>query len=54
MRPLLEWGSTGKRQRRVRALAKNLLKLWPGRWTFADMRDVEPTTNAAEPGSAPP
>jgi hypothetical protein len=50
MRPLLEWGSTGKRQRRVRALAKNLLKLWPGRWTFADMRDVEPTTNAAEPG----
>jgi hypothetical protein len=24
MRPLLEWGSTGKRQRHVRALAKNL------------------------------
>jgi Transposase IS66 family len=30
MRPLLEWGSTGKRQRHVRALAKNLLKLWLG------------------------
>src|SRR5207249_1713573 len=26
MWPLLEWGSTGKRQRHVRALAKNLLK----------------------------
>ena len=36
MRPLLEWGSTGKRQRHARALAKNLLKLWPALWTFAD------------------
>jgi hypothetical protein len=26
MRPLLEWGSTGKRQRHVRALAKNLYR----------------------------
>lgn len=30
MLPLLEWGSTGKRQRHVRALAKNLLKLLAG------------------------
>jgi transposase len=50
MLPLLEWGSTGKRQRHVRALAKNLLKLWPTLWTFADVPDVEPTNNAAERG----
>ena len=50
MRPLLEWGSTGKRQRHVRALARNLLKLWPALWTFADVPDVEPTNNAAERG----
>jgi Transposase IS66 family len=50
MRPLLDWGSTGKRQRHVRALAKNLLKLWPALWTFADTDDVEPTNNAAERG----
>src|SRR5438093_4963846 len=48
MRPLLEWGSTGKRQRHVRALAKNLLKLWPALWTFADIPVVEPTNNPAE------
>jgi transposase len=50
MWPLLEWGSTGKRRRHVRALAKNLLKLWPALWTFADIPDVEPTNNAAERG----
>ncbi len=50
MRPLLEWGSHGKRQRHVRALAKNLLKLWPALWTFAEVPDVDPTNNAAERG----
>jgi transposase len=50
MWPLLEWGSTGKRQRHVRALAKNPLKLWPALWTFAEVPDVEPTNNAAERG----
>lgn len=50
MQPLLEWGSTGKRQRQVHALAKNLLKLRPALWTFADIPDVEPTNNAAERG----
>jgi transposase len=50
MLPLLEWGSTGNRQRHVRSLAKNLLKLWPALWTFADVTDVEPTNNAAERG----
>jgi transposase len=53
MRRLLEWGSTGKRQRHVRALAKNLLKLWPALWTFADVPNVEPTNNAAERGLRP-
>jgi transposase len=48
--PLLEWGSTGKRRRHVRALARNLLKLWPALWTFAEVEDVEPTNNAAERG----
>jgi Transposase IS66 family len=48
--PLLEWGSIGKRQRHVHALAKNLLKLWPALWTFADVPGVEPTNNAAERG----
>lgn len=43
-------GLTGKRQRHVRALAKNLLKLWPALWTFADVPHVEPTNNAAERG----
>ena len=50
MWPLLEWGSRGKRQRQVRALANNLLKLWPALWTFADVPDVEPTNNGAERG----
>jgi transposase len=48
--PLLDWASIGKRQRHVRALAKNVLKLWPALWTFADVPDVEPTNNAAERG----
>jgi transposase len=43
-------GSTGKRQPHVRAFAKNLLKLWPAFWTFAEVPDVEPTNNAAERG----
>jgi transposase len=34
----------------VQAIAKNLLKLWPAQWTFADAEDVEPTNNAGERG----
>jgi transposase len=34
----------------VRALAKNLRKLWPALWTFAEIPDVDPTNNAAERG----
>jgi transposase len=29
-------------------MARNLLKLWPALWTFADRRGVEPTNNHAE------
>jgi len=53
MWPLLEWGSTGKRQRHVHALAKNLLKLWPALWTFADVPDVEPTNKPPSAACAP-
>jgi hypothetical protein len=41
------------RDDRVRVVtdhAKNLLKLWPALWTFAEVDDVEPTNNAAERG----
>ncbi len=34
----------------MRSLAKNLLKLWPALWTFAQVADVDPTNNAAERG----
>ena len=33
-----------------RALARNLLKVWPVLWTFADVPGVDPTNNAAERG----
>jgi transposase len=36
------------RYRYTRGTARNLLKLWPALWTFADHRGVEPTNNHAE------
>jgi transposase len=36
------------RYRYTRGMARNLLKLWPALWTFADHRGVEPTNNHAE------
>jgi transposase len=36
------------RYRHTRGIARNLLKLWPGLWTFADHKRVEPTNNHAE------
>jgi transposase len=36
------------RYRHTRGMARNLLKLWPALWTFADQRGVEPTNNHAE------
>ena len=36
------------RYRYTRGMARNLLKIWPALWTFADHRGVEPTNNHAE------
>jgi transposase len=36
------------RYRYTRGSARNLLKLWPALWTFADHKGVEPTNNHAE------
>jgi transposase len=36
------------RYRHTRRIARNLLKLWPALWTFADHKGVEPTNNHAE------
>ena len=32
----------------TRGMARNLLKVWPALWTFADHRAIEPTNNHAE------
>ena len=36
------------RYKYTRGIARNLLKVWPALWTFADHRGVEPTNNHAE------
>ena len=36
------------RYRHTRGIARNLLKLWPALWAFADHRRIEPTNNHAE------
>jgi hypothetical protein len=43
-------GASGKapRYKYTRGLARNLLKVWPALWTFADHRAIEPTNNHAE------
>jgi transposase len=38
----------GKRYKYTRGMARNLLKIWPALWTFADRRGVQPTNNHAE------
>jgi transposase len=49
LRALLErHARKSARHKRTRTFAKNLLKLWPALWTFADTDGVEPTNNAAE------
>ena len=49
LRALLErHARKSARHRRTRTFAKNLLKLWPALWTFAETDGVEPTNNAAE------
>ena len=36
------------RYRHTRGMARNLLKIWPALWTFADHKHVQPTNNHAE------
>ncbi|MCA1705783.1 MAG: transposase, partial [Actinobacteria bacterium] len=48
---LLERAATkSAKNRRIRTFARNLLKLWPALWTFAEVAGVEPTNNRAERG----
>jgi transposase len=46
--PLRRYAGKGKRYRYTRGLARNLLKVWPALWTFADHEGIEPTNNHAE------
>jgi transposase len=49
LKPILRtYSGKAPRYRYTRGLARNLLKLWPALWTFADHNDVEPTNNHAE------
>ncbi|MCA1681142.1 MAG: transposase, partial [Actinobacteria bacterium] len=41
-------GFLAARERHVRHLARNLLKVWPALWSFAEHKGVEPTNNHAE------
>lgn len=48
-KPILRtYSGKAPRYKYTRGMARNLLKLWPALWTFAEMPDVEPTNNAAE------
>ena len=49
LKPILRrYAGKAPRYKRTRGLARNLLKVWPALWTFADRRSVEPTNNHAE------
>lgn len=51
LRELLEGGARkSAKTRHHRRFARNLLKVWPGLWTFVEREGVEPTNNAAERG----
>jgi transposase len=51
LRKLLERAATkNAKNRYIRTFARNLLKLWPALWTFAEADGVEPTNNVAERG----
>jgi transposase len=45
---LRTYSGKAPRYRYTRGLARNLLKIWPALWTFADHHGVEPTNNHAE------
>jgi transposase len=49
LKPILRtYAGKQTRYRYTRGIARNLLKIWPALWTFADHKDVEPTNNHAE------
>ena len=49
LKPLLRrYSGKAPRYKYCRGMARNLLKVWPALWTFADRRGVEPTNNHAE------
>lgn len=51
LKPILRaYMGKAPRYKRTRGLARNLLKVWPALWTFADRRGVTPTNNHAERG----
>ena len=45
-----EHAGTKARYRQGRRFARNVLKIWPALWTFADHAGVQPTNNHAERG----
>jgi transposase len=45
---LRTYSGKAPRYRYTRGMARNLLKIWPALWTFADHKAVEPTNNHAE------
>jgi transposase len=51
LKPILrKYAVKSPRNKRARGLARNLLKVWPALWTFADKPGVQPTNNHAERG----
>jgi transposase len=49
LKPILRrYSGQAPRYKRTRGLARNLLKVWPALWTFAERRGVKPTNNHAE------
>jgi transposase len=49
LKPILrQYSAKAPRYRYTRGLARNLLKVWPALWTFADHNGVQPTNNHAE------
>lgn len=48
-KPILRtYAGKAPRYKHCRGMARNLLKVWPALWTFADHREIEPTNNHAE------
>jgi transposase len=45
---LATYAAKAPRYRYTRGMARNLLKIWPALWTFADHNGVQPTNNHAE------